>query len=93
MIDFSYDYMGRRVRKTVSTYNGSSQWVEDTDGDLVFVYEGWNPVLVLDANDSYATLRKYTWGLDLAGLGGDASPSGIHGAVTGRVKIGHFWVG
>jgi len=65
---FVYDYMGRRVRKTASTHNGST-WVEDSD--LLFVYDGWNTVLVLDDNND--TQRKYTWGVDLAGLNGGAS--------------------
>ncbi len=46
MMAFAYDYMGRRVRKTVSTYHGG--WSESSD--LLFVYDGWNPVLVLNAD-------------------------------------------
>jgi RHS repeat-associated protein len=60
---FTYDYMGRRVRKRVETYNGTS-WPETSDG--LFVYDGWNPVLVLNANASNAVVRKYQWGLDLS---------------------------
>ena len=56
-VEFSYDYMSRRVRKTASTYNGSA-WVEDNGGDWLFVYDDWNVVMVLDANDSNAILRK-----------------------------------
>lgn len=38
-IAFVYDYMGRRVRKTVSTYDASTWAVAS---DLSFVYDGWN---------------------------------------------------
>jgi len=43
-----------------------------------FVYDEWNVVLVLLGDGS--TRYKFTWGLDLSGLGGDASVSGIHGS-------------
>jgi hypothetical protein len=72
MMAFVYDYMGRRVRKTVLTYNGG--WSESSD--LLFVYDGWNPVLVLNANAGNAVTRKVTWGLDLSGLSGDWSEGG-----------------
>ena len=54
--EFTYDYMGRRVRKTVSTYSGG-QWTEDSGGDQLFVYEQWNVALVLNANASNATVN------------------------------------
>lgn len=60
---FTYDCMGRRVRKRVETYNGSS-WPETSDE--LFVYDGWNVVMVLNANASNAITRKYTWGPDLS---------------------------
>jgi RHS repeat-associated protein len=71
---FAYDYMGRRIRKRVQTYNGSS-WPETSDE--LFVYDGWNVVMVIDANATdvnapEAVTRKYAWGLDLSGT--------IHGA-------------
>jgi len=61
--------MGRRVRKRVETFNGTS-WPETSDE--MFVYDGWNVVMVLNANASNAITRKYTWGLDLS--------HSIHGA-------------
>jgi hypothetical protein len=79
-VAFAYDYMGRRVRKTVSTYNGST-WTEDADGDRLFIYDQWNVILVLDANDEDKAVTDYfTWGLDLSGLSGSPSAAGIHGA-------------
>ena len=66
---FSYDYMGRRVCKRVETFNGTS-WPET--GDELFVYDGWNVVMVLNANEQNEVMREYTWGLDLSGT--------VHGA-------------
>jgi RHS repeat-associated protein len=78
MVVFSYDYMNRRVRKQVFVY--ASGWPQNPDEDWRFVYDEWNVVLVLDGTASNATQRKYTWGLDLSGLSGDASATGIHAA-------------
>jgi len=75
---FSYDYMNRRVRKEVYVY--ASGWPQTPDEDWRFVYDQWNVILVLDGTASNATERKYTWGLDLSGLSGNASASGVHGA-------------
>jgi RHS repeat-associated protein len=74
------------VRKTSYTHNGSA-WVENSD--LLFVYDQWNVVLVLDANDSNAVARKCTWGLDLSGLMGRDDADGIHnaGGIGGLLAI------
>ncbi|AHF94700.1 hypothetical protein OPIT5_23640 [Opitutaceae bacterium TAV5] len=60
----TYDSQGRRVRKEVLSYNGST-WSLNTDEK--FIYDGWNLVAVLDATNSNALLRTHTWGLDLSG--------------------------
>ena len=85
-LEFQYDYRSRRVRKTSYTHNGSA-WIEDAD--LLFVYDDWNVVLVLDANDSNAVDRKSTWGLDLSGLTGRDGTNGIHsaGGISGLLAI------
>ena len=74
-LEYEYDYMGRRVEKVYSKHNGSD-WVVQTT--YRFVYDNWNVVLVLLGDGS--TRYKFTWGLDLSGLAGDASASGIHGS-------------
>jgi RHS repeat-associated protein len=61
-LDLTYDYMGRRIQKVVSTYNGTS-WV--TSYTYRFVYDGWNVVAILDANNNL--LYSFNWGLDLSG--------------------------
>ncbi|GAF83527.1 unnamed protein product, partial [marine sediment metagenome] len=89
---FEYDYMSRRVRKSV--YNYDTGWESTAETDLKFVYDGWNVVLVLD--DSNDTVRKYTWGLDLSQTIHDAG--GIGGllaveetATTGQPKYWFFY--
>jgi RHS repeat-associated protein len=61
-IQMEYDWMGRRIRKTVSTNNGH-KWSVVTD--TKFIYDGWN--CVIEANATDAVQRRYMWGLDLSG--------------------------
>jgi len=44
-LDFEYDWLGRRIRKTVSNWSGSSFVAAFTNR---FVYDGWN--LLVGAN-------------------------------------------
>jgi RHS repeat-associated protein len=61
-LDFEYDWQSRRIRKTVSNWNGTQFVAASTNR---FVYDGWN--LVIDANPSNVPQRRYMWGLDLSG--------------------------
>ena len=61
-LTFGYDYLGRRITKTVSTDQGGG-WVEASS--LLFVYDGWNLLAVFDAN--LQLLQTYVWGTDLSG--------------------------
>jgi RHS repeat-associated protein len=61
-LDFTYDYLGRRVQKTVATYNGSSYIPAYTNK---FAYDGWNLIALL--NPSLSISNSFTWGLDLSG--------------------------
>ena len=71
-VEFRYDDQGRRVRKTVLTWDDQEEeWGEDPAEDLLFLYDGWNVALVHDRIEN-TLLRLYTWGLDLSGT--------IHGA-------------
>ena len=76
-LDFAYDAHSRRVRKQVSTWNGSA-WV--LQSDCRYLYVSWNLVAELDATNSM--LRTYTWGLDLSctprGAGGIGGLLAIH---------------
>jgi len=59
---FTYDYMGRRIQKIVST-NSASGWVVSYTNK--FVYDGWNVVAILDGTNNL--LYTFTWGTDLSG--------------------------
>ncbi len=62
-LNFAYDYMGRRTRKIVSTWNGSAYAAQSTN---IFLYDGWNLIAELNgANNSL--IRSYIWGTDLSG--------------------------
>jgi len=60
ILDFTYDWRGRRISKKV-TKNGS------VIKDLRFVYDDWNLIAELDGANSNALVRTYTWGMDLSG--------------------------
>ena len=88
-IQFQYDYLGRRVRKTVANWNGSA-YVAALDRK--FIYNGWNLIAEYNAPSSGAwpLAVSYVWGLDLSGnltdgggVGGllaikDASSGAVH---------------
>ena len=80
-LDFTYDYMGRRIQKIVSTNNGSG-WVYSYTNR--FVYDGWNVVAILDGGNNL--LYSFTWGLDLSGSLQGAG--GVGGLVSMRVYGG-----
>ncbi len=61
MVEFAYDYMGRRVQKIVYTYVTDS-WL--LTSDVLFVYDGWN--LIEELDDTQTIQKHYIWGLDLS---------------------------
>jgi RHS repeat-associated protein len=87
---FSYDWMGRRIRKQVYTWNSTTSAYNTTPTtNILFVYDGWNLLAELDANNSNATLRTYRWGQDLSGslqgaggVGGLLSINSVSGGTT-----------
>ena len=74
-LDFVYDYMGRRIEKTVSTNNGSAYFQFSQN---MFVYDGWNLIDIL--NSSLVPQSSFIWGLDLSGSTRGAG--GIGGLLT-----------
>jgi RHS repeat-associated protein len=63
-LEFSYDYAGRRIQKKSYTWDivtSSYQLAATTK----FVYEGWNLMAQLDANNILQ--RTYVWGMDDSG--------------------------
>ena len=80
-ISFSYDYLGRRVRKTVANWNVTT-YIATLDRK--FIYDGWNLIAEYDASGSTATVvASYTWGLDLSKTLQDG------GGVGGLLLINH----
>jgi RHS repeat-associated protein len=89
--------MGRRVQKTVSSYDGAT-WTE-TENKL-FVYDGWNLIEELDGTGT--TQKSYVWGLDLSqslqgagGVGGllasvDSSANTYYYCYDGNGNVGQM---
>jgi RHS repeat-associated protein len=74
---FVYDFLRRRIRRQVWTWN-AGVWLETTVTRSV--YHGRRVVLELAGSTglppaAYIT-KKYTWGLDLAGLVASGAPAG-----------------
>ncbi len=69
-VEFTYDYMGRRVRKAVYTRNAdNTDWNTTTpQSETLFVYDGWNMIAELTKTGGVITPAKYyVWGIDLSG--------------------------
>ena len=66
VVQFTYDYLRRRVQKVVkNNWNGTSG---TTVTHLRYVYDGNNLIAELDASgNSVTVLSTYVWGLDLSG--------------------------
>ncbi len=62
---FVYDYMSRRIAKlTYTSTDAGATWV--LASHTKFLYGAWNVALGLDALNANATLKTFTWGLDLS---------------------------
>jgi hypothetical protein len=85
-IEWTYDYLGRRVRRLGSGRNANNTAWLTPDFERQFLYDGWNTVMLINGLPTPTTTRTYTWGLDLSGLsgnnqgGGGPYVAGIHGA-------------
>lgn len=90
-IEFEYDYLGRRIQKTVSEWNGSFYAVTS---DEKFLYDGWNLVAVYDAANSNTLAKTHTWGLDLSqslqGAGGVGGLLGVEELSGTHTGVYHF---
>jgi len=67
-LDFAYDYMSRRVSKTVYAWNSSSNEFQVSSVNS-FVYDGWNLIreITVTPTPPYSVTNSYVWGLDLSG--------------------------
>jgi hypothetical protein len=48
-LNFVYDFMGRRVQKIVSTWNGGAFVAQSTN---TFIYDGWNLIAIVNPQSS-----------------------------------------
>jgi RHS repeat-associated protein len=71
-VTFAYDYMGRRVRKTVETYGAGWQPAYE----LTWVYDGWNKLQETRTQGGSSTTKHFVWGLDLSQTFGEAGGIG-----------------
>ncbi len=79
-VSFTYDHIGRRVGKTVST-NADGTWIPSSES--CFVYDGWNLVQEVRSQNSEVRTNRYLWGLDLSGtLQGAGGIGGLLGILT-----------
>ena len=62
-LEFTYDYIGRRVKKDVYTYSSGS-WL--LTSDFLFLYNGWNLISELTTTGARSGEKYYVWGLDLS---------------------------
>ena len=76
---FTYDYMGRRIQKLVSTNNGTTYVGEYTNK---YAYDAWNCLAIL--NPSLVLSNSFLWGSDLSG-----SLQGA-GGVGGLIKVSYY---
>src|SRR5690606_14032437 len=68
-LDFKYDYLGRRVRKTVSSLTSWGGGIYQTHSDIAFAYWDWHLIAEIDLGDSSPWIaRHYAWGLDKEGV-------------------------
>jgi len=88
---FAYDYLGRRVRKTVyGGWNGSA-YTGGALSDTKYLYDGWNLMVEFDALSGLTVKRAYTWGLDLTGsltaAGGVGALLQVYDAAAGKTVL------
>ena len=85
-VEFQHDYQGRRIEKLVYDWNvddpNNPYWETTPAVVRRFVWSGWLLLMELNGLNDNAPVRKYTWGLDLAGQMGWAGslPAGLAGA-------------
>ncbi|WOO42581.1 RHS repeat-associated core domain-containing protein [Rubellicoccus peritrichatus] len=65
-LEFVYDYQGRRVKKTLSSWDSGSMGFV-VDREIVFIYDAWNLIAEITTKNSTTTEQTYLWGLDLSG--------------------------
>ncbi len=81
LVEYSYDYKGRRVRKAVCIFNGAS-WVQHKD--VLFIWDGWNMIEEITKKDGNQKSKYFVWGFDLSqSLQGAGGVGGLVACVEG----------
>ena len=94
---FAYDYLGRRIEKQVFDWDDQAAgWQATPSVQRKFVWGGtdaggWLLLMELDGSDS--VVRKYTWGLDLAGQHGSVNSLESAGGIGGLLAVAQAQVG
>lgn len=87
LIDYVYDYLGRRSEKVVQRHEGALVNLATVYTEK-YLYNGWNVVAVIHDADSpggATDVMGYTWGLDLSGtLDGAGGVGGLLAIEDGR---------
>ena len=87
-LEFAYDSMSRRIQKKTYDWNpGNSSY--QLSSVTKFVYDGWNLMAELDANNSL--IKNYSWGQDISGTIHNAG--GIGGLLTVNEAGSSYQVG
>jgi len=94
---FAYDYLGRRIEKQVFDWDDqAADWQATPSVQRKFVWGGtdaggWLMLMELDGSDNL--VRKYTWGLDLAGQHGSGNSLEAAGGIGGLLAVAQAQVG
>ncbi|PIE74498.1 MAG: hypothetical protein CSA18_04770 [Deltaproteobacteria bacterium] len=85
-VTFIYDFLGRRVKKSVSVWN-SGKWNKETE--KLFIYNGWNLIREITVENGKTTEKAYLWGLDISrslhGAGGIGGLLAIYDHSTSEI--------
>ena len=65
-VEFHYDWLGRRVKKSVYKWN-SEAWETEAEYEKFFVYDGYNAIEEITSKDGKTASKYYVRGLDLSG--------------------------
>ena len=77
-LTFAYDFMGRRIRKTVWHGTSGGGWQLHHKFDFIHELGGWNILAERSGGSNNSFLRTYTWGTDLSGnLSGAGGVGGL----------------
>jgi YD repeat-containing protein len=83
LVRYAYDALGRRVLSEFSPNDPPNAY------SIRYVYDGQRIIEERDGAD--AVLRRYTWGLDVAGLAGTMNSLAAAGGIGGLLAVTAAW--